>query len=92
MSFETLNLPEALTRALASAGYAEPTDVQAAAIPPALAGRDLMVASRTGSGKTASFMLPALVRVLAARAAEAAARGAAEPRPAPARHPCPPRR
>ena len=85
MSFETLNLPEALTRALASAGYAEPTDVQAAAIPPALAGRDLMVASRTGSGKTASFMLPALVRVLAARAAEAAARGAAEPRPAPAR-------
>ncbi|GMV48443.1 MAG: DEAD/DEAH box family ATP-dependent RNA helicase [Pseudomonadota bacterium] len=81
MSFDILNLPEPLTRALASAGYLRPTDVQAAAIPPALAGRDLMVASRTGSGKTASFMLPALVRVLAARAAEAAARAAAGPRP-----------
>ena len=68
MSFETLNLPAALTRALAAAGYERPTDVQAAAIPPALAGRDLMVASRTGSGKTASFMLPALARVLVAHA------------------------
>ncbi|HOL36246.1 MAG TPA: DEAD/DEAH box helicase [Rubrivivax sp.] len=71
MSFETLNLPAPLTRALAAAGYERPTDVQAAAIPPALAGRDLMVASRTGSGKTASFMLPALARVLTAHAERA---------------------
>ena len=68
MTFESLGLPEPLLRAVADAGYAEPTTVQAAAIPPALAGTDLMVAAATGSGKTASFILPALNRVLAARA------------------------
>ncbi len=67
MSFETLNLQADLARALQAAGYTEPTDVQASAIPPALAGRDLMVSSRTGSGKTASFMLPALTLVMASR-------------------------
>ncbi len=75
MSFDALNLNEVLTRALKSAGYEEPTDVQSAAIPPALAGADLMVSSRTGSGKTASFMLPALTRVLASRQAAVKTRG-----------------
>ena len=68
MTFESLGLPEPLLRAVADAGYDAPTDVQTAAIPPALAGTDLMVAAATGSGKTASFILPALNRVLAARA------------------------
>ena len=68
MSFDTLGLPEPLVRAVTDAGYATATDVQAAAIPPALAGTDLMVAAATGSGKTASFILPALARILAARA------------------------
>jgi superfamily II DNA/RNA helicase len=68
MTFESLGLPEPLLRAVADAGYAAPTAVQSAAIPPALAGADLMVAAATGSGKTASFVLPALQRVLAARA------------------------
>jgi superfamily II DNA/RNA helicase len=68
MTFESLGLPESLLRAVVDAGYAAPTDVQSAAIPPALAGTDLMVAAATGSGKTASFILPALHRVLAARA------------------------
>jgi superfamily II DNA/RNA helicase len=68
MSFEALNLHEHLQRALQAANYTEPTEVQAAAIPPALAGADLMVSSRTGSGKTASFMLPALMKVIASRA------------------------
>jgi superfamily II DNA/RNA helicase len=67
MSFDSLGLPEALKRAVADAGYAQATDVQARAIPPALAGADLRVSSSTGSGKTASFVLPALQRVLAAR-------------------------
>jgi superfamily II DNA/RNA helicase len=67
MTFETLGLPEGLTRAVADSGYETPTAVQLAAIPPALAGADLMVSASTGSGKTASFILPALVRVLAAR-------------------------
>jgi hypothetical protein len=56
MSFDTLGLPEALTRAVRDAGYEQPTDVQSRAIPPALAGTDLRVSSSTGSGKTASFV------------------------------------
>ncbi|HEV7574668.1 MAG TPA: DEAD/DEAH box helicase [Caldimonas sp.] len=68
MTFDSLGLPEPLVRAVADAGYATPTAVQSAAIPPALAGTDLMVAAATGSGKTASFILPALNRILAARA------------------------
>ncbi|NWG74451.1 MAG: DEAD/DEAH box helicase, partial [Rubrivivax sp.] len=76
MTFETLGLAPALTRAVADAGYEQPTDVQQRAIPPALEGRDLRVASSTGSGKTASFVLPALQRVIAARAASPKAREA----------------
>ena len=67
MSFETLNLNDKLLRALADAGYQAATEVQQRAIPPALAGADLMVSSSTGSGKTASFILPALTRIMAAR-------------------------
>jgi len=61
--FSSLGLAPALLGAIAQAGYTEPTSVQAAAIPKALAGLDLMVSSQTGSGKTAAFMLPALHRV-----------------------------
>jgi len=67
MTFESLGLHQALSKAVADSGYDTPTDVQAKAIPPALEGRDLMVSSSTGSGKTASFILPALQRILAAR-------------------------
>ncbi len=62
MTFAELGLHEALLNALAASGYTTPTPVQAQAIPAALAGRDLMVTSQTGSGKTAAFMLPALHR------------------------------
>ncbi|MFN0183069.1 MAG: DEAD/DEAH box helicase, partial [Aquabacterium sp.] len=68
MSFDTLGLHPALTHAVADAGYAQATDVQTLAIPPALSGLDLRVSSQTGSGKTASFVLPALQLILAARA------------------------
>src|SRR5882672_7483128 len=67
MSFDTLGLHEALIKAVADSGYDTPTEVQSKAIPPALEARDLMVSSSTGSGKTASFILPALQRILAAR-------------------------
>jgi superfamily II DNA/RNA helicase len=70
MSFDSLGLHAALTSALSTAGYTAATDVQTRAIPPALEGRDLMVSSSTGSGKTASFALPALMRVLKAREGE----------------------
>lgn len=68
MTFANLGLHDALTKAVADAGYATATEVQTKAIPVALTGRDLMVSSSTGSGKTASFILPALERILAARA------------------------
>jgi superfamily II DNA/RNA helicase len=67
MSFQSLGLDESLVRALTTAGYENPTDVQAQAIPAALAGKDLRVCSSTGSGKTAAFVLPALMKVIAAR-------------------------
>jgi superfamily II DNA/RNA helicase len=67
MSFATLGLNEALTKAVAEAGYETATEVQTQAIPPALEGADLMVSASTGSGKTAAFILPALQRVLASR-------------------------
>ena len=67
MIFDSLGLHAALTQALSTAGYTQATEVQQRAIPPALEGRDLMVSSSTGSGKTASFALPALMRVLKAR-------------------------
>jgi len=62
--FELMGLHAGLLKALAQAGYTEPTPVQARAIPAVLAGEDLMVSSQTGSGKTAAFMLPALHRML----------------------------
>ncbi len=67
MTFETLGLHEALIKAVADSGYTTPTDVQTRAIPLALEGKDVMVSSSTGSGKTASFVLPALQRILIAR-------------------------
>ncbi len=67
MSFATLGLQEALVKAVADSGYDTATEVQTQAIPPALEGKDLMVSASTGSGKTASFILPALQRILAAR-------------------------
>jgi superfamily II DNA/RNA helicase len=70
--FAALGLHDALLRAVKDSGYENATEVQAQAIPPALGGADLMVSSRTGSGKTASFILPALQQVLDARAARAA--------------------
>ena len=72
MSFDTLGLHEALVRSVKDAGYETATDIQAQAIPAALEGKDLMGSSRTGSGKTAAFILPALDKILAARAADSA--------------------
>ncbi len=62
--FAELGLDPRLLSAVTSAGYTDPTAVQAAAIPAALAGHDLMVSSATGSGKTAAFVLPTLQRLM----------------------------
>ncbi len=63
MTFDSLGLIDPLLRTLEAQGYAQPTPVQAQAIPPALAGRDIMAAAQTGTGKTAGFALPLLQRL-----------------------------
>jgi ATP-dependent RNA helicase RhlE len=65
MSFDTLGLAEGLTRAVADEGYTIPTPIQARAIPEILAGRDLLAAAQTGTGKTAAFTLPLLHKLAA---------------------------
>jgi superfamily II DNA/RNA helicase len=74
MTFSEIGLNETLIKALTYAGYSEPTPVQAQAIPAAIEGRDLLVSSQTGSGKTAAFMLPALHRLAAQQPAPSAPR------------------
>ena len=68
MIFNELNLSAPLLRAVAEAGYESPSPIQASAIPPVLAGRDLMGSAQTGTGKTAAFALPMLDRLTAAPA------------------------
>ena len=65
MTFNKLNLSAPVLRAVAQAGYESPSPIQAAAIPPVLAGRDLMGCAQTGTGKTAAFALPMLDRLTA---------------------------
>ncbi len=61
--FTDLGLPEPLLRALADVGYESPSPIQAATIPPLLAGRDVLGQAQTGTGKTAAFALPAMARL-----------------------------
>ncbi|SIT42552.1 ATP-dependent RNA helicase RhlE [Paraburkholderia piptadeniae] len=61
-TFAELGLSAEIVSALTAAGYKTPTPVQQRAIPAGIAGRDLLVSSPTGSGKTAAFMLPAIER------------------------------
>lgn len=61
--FSELGLPDALNEAIELLGFERPSPIQALTIPPALAGRDLIGLSETGSGKTAAFGLPLLARI-----------------------------
>jgi ATP-dependent RNA helicase RhlE len=63
MSFSALGLSEPLLRAIDEINYATPSPIQVKAIPAVLAGRDVMAAAQTGTGKTASFTLPLLQRL-----------------------------
>ena len=58
MNFADLGLSDELLRAVGDAGYTEPTPIQAEAIPPVLMMKDLIGIAQTGTGKTASFVLP----------------------------------
>ncbi|MGB3199733.1 MAG: DEAD/DEAH box helicase [Nodosilinea sp.] len=63
LSFTSLGLSEARVHHLESMGYAEPTAIQAEAIPHLLSGRDLIGQAQTGTGKTAAFALPMMEQV-----------------------------
>ena len=67
-SFAALGLREEVLRAVAEAGYTTPTPIQAAAIPNILARRDIIGVAQTGTGKTASFVLPMLDILASGRA------------------------
>ena len=69
MPFHALGLGPPLVDTLRRLGFERPTPIQERAIPVALAGRDLIAAAETGSGKTAAFLLPILARLLAGRRA-----------------------
>lgn len=60
MSFRNLNLINPIVRAVTEAGYSKPTQIQYAAVPPILAGRDFIGYAQTGTGKTAAFAMPIL--------------------------------
>ena len=67
MPFAALKLHPSLLKAIRELGFTRPTPIQAEAIPPALAGRDLLACAMTGSGKTAAFLLPILHRLIGER-------------------------
>ncbi|GAB3399883.1 DEAD/DEAH box helicase [Massilia agilis] len=69
MNFEALGLHPSIVKAVTDAGYTQPTPVQEQAVPAGIGGRDLLVSSQTGSGKTAAFMLPALHKLASAEQA-----------------------
>ncbi|MFO0602640.1 MAG: DEAD/DEAH box helicase [Polyangiales bacterium] len=64
MEFSDFQLDPSLLQGVAGLGFVRPTPIQEQAIPPGLAGRDLIAAAMTGSGKTAAFLLPILHRLL----------------------------
>ncbi|MFN0025745.1 MAG: DEAD/DEAH box helicase [Acidimicrobiales bacterium] len=68
--FERLGLRTELLAALTTLGYEEPTPIQLAAIPPMMAGKDLLGQAATGTGKTAAFALPTLQRLAPGRRAD----------------------
>ncbi len=63
MLFSELGLPEEILKAVEKLGYSEATEIQEKAIPPLMEGRDVIGLSRTGTGKTAAFGIPAAVSV-----------------------------
>jgi len=63
VKFADTGLVPELLEAVAKAGYETPTPIQQQAIPPALAGRDVLGCAQTGTGKTAAFSLPILQRI-----------------------------
>ncbi len=64
MDFESFKLNPSIAASIKAMGYVEPTPIQAQALPPVLAGKDVMGQAQTGTGKTAAFVLPILQRLV----------------------------
>ena len=64
MPFSSLKLHPDLLKGIKELGFIRPTPIQEAAIPPALAGRDVLACAMTGSVKTAAFLLPILHKLI----------------------------
>jgi ATP-dependent RNA helicase RhlE len=64
MPFGSLKLHQSLLAGIRDLGFAKPTPIQSDAIPPAMAGKDVLACAMTGSGKTAAFLLPILHRLI----------------------------
>lgn len=71
MSFTSLGLSDSLLKAVTEQGYDKPSPIQLEAIPAIIAGKDVMAAAQTGTGKTAGFTLPLLQRLSAGNPAKA---------------------
>lgn len=71
MTFSSLGLSDPIVRALSDKAYQQPTSIQTQAIPPIIAGRDVMAAAQTGTGKTAGFTLPLLQLLVKGKLAKA---------------------
>ncbi|MGZ5003397.1 MAG: DEAD/DEAH box helicase, partial [Chthoniobacterales bacterium] len=67
MPFRALNLSPQIVQAVRDAGYTEPTPIQVAAIPLISAGHDIIGIAQTGTGKTAAFVLPILMKLAASK-------------------------
>ena len=89
MTFNELNIAEPVLRALGEKGYETPTPIQEQAIPVLMVGRDIFGIARTGTGKTAAFAIPIILKLMEERAREAEnaaraeAEGSAQVQPAP---------
>ena len=64
LPFSTLKLHPSLLKGLKELGFTRPTPIQTDAIPPAMAGKDVLACAMTGSGKTAAFLLPILHQLI----------------------------
>src|SRR4026208_2189002 len=71
MPFRALNLSPQIVQAVRDAGYTEPTPIQIAVIPLILAGNDVIGIAQTGTGKTAAYVLPILMKLAESRQAVA---------------------
>ncbi len=74
-NFYALGLPQPLLLALEKMKFDKPTPIQAQAIPPALEGRDILGSAQTGTGKTAAFVIPMLVKLMGAKPVHEKAHG-----------------